>query len=215
METPHQNNDQDDKDAAWAVVHTPLDATELKRFCRDIERLLRINPMLNFTHWRQLDANRYTITGRNISQQPPFDFELVLTVRQLADGLQIDYNQGLKSRTTIIVEPTSQPAPNPQPECRSKLTITDYYAGLPMHERAQQLHLVDKSIEVWADAIQQYLIRWQQWSKYRLYRWYMRTVWLPMRPMGRRIVTVLLLVAVFELALVALGAAIYFLEYQA
>lgn len=59
--------------AAWAILHIPLNEAELKLFCQDIERLFRINPMLNFRKWQQIGPNRYYFTGQNISQQPPFD----------------------------------------------------------------------------------------------------------------------------------------------
>lgn len=61
--------------------------------------------MLNVRHWRFLDANRYFFVGQNISQPMPFDFELILTVRQLSNGLQIEYDQGVKSRTTFTIDP--------------------------------------------------------------------------------------------------------------
>jgi len=197
------------KDAAWAVLNTPLSVTELTQFCEDIERLYRINPLLNFHKWQALETDRYFFAGQNISQQPPFDFDLVLTVRQLANGLQVDYDQGLKTRTTFVIEPVSG-----QSFSRSRLTITDYYEGSPESERLQQLHLVDKSISAWATDLQRYLINWRKWSKYALWRWYMRQVWQPMKPMGRRITYILLWVTAFELTLVFLGATIYYLEYS-
>ncbi len=206
MDVKHQP-EQNGNDAAWAVLHTPLSVPELMQFCRDIERLFRINPMLNIRHWRNLETNRYLFSGQNISQPTPFDFDLVLTVRQLSNGWQIEYDQGVKSRTTFVIEPASD-----LPDCRSRLTITDYYDGLPENERLRQLHRVDKSISIWAHDLQRFLIRWHQWSKYRLWRWYMQRVWQPMKPMGRRITVILLWVTAAELALVLLGAAIYFLD---
>lgn len=209
--TAPESGKKNDTDAAWAVLHTPLSIIELKSFCRDIERLFRINPMLNFHKWQQLEENRYRFAGQNISQQPAFDFNLILTVRQLPEGLQIDYDHGLKSRTTLIIEPAADQSE--QTEYRSKLTIIDYYDGLPKNERAKHLHCVDKSISVWANDIQRYLYDWHRWSRFHLWRWYMQQVWQPMKPMGRRITTILLWVTLAELALISLGGAIYFLEY--
>ncbi|MCW5607716.1 MAG: hypothetical protein KIT26_06575 [Nitrosomonas sp.] len=209
MDVKHQPL-KNGNDAAWAVLHTPLSVPELTQFCHDIERLFRINPMLNVRNWQNLGNNRYFFSGQNISQQTPFDFDLVLTVRQLSNGLQIEYDQGVKSRTTFIIEPASG-----LPGCRSRLTITDYYDALPENERLQQLHRVDKSILIWAYDLQRFLIHWHRWSKYRLWRWYMQRVWQPMKPMGRRITVILLWVTAAELALVLLGAAIYFLDYAA
>lgn len=209
--TTSKPGEKSDADAAWAVLHTPLNATELKIFCRDIERLFRINPMLNFRNWQQLETDRYYFAGQNISQQPPFDFDLMLTVRQLPNGLQIDYDHGLKSHTTLIIESVTNPLE--QSGCHSKLTITDYYEGLTEEERTKQLRFVDKSISIWARDLQRYLITWQQWSQYRPWRWYMQHIWQPMKPMGRRITAILLWVTIIELALIFLGGAIYFLEF--
>jgi len=208
---PGKKNDTNDKDRAWAILHTPLGTAELTSFCRDIERLFRINPMLNFHTWQQLEANRYRFAGQNISQQPPFDFDFILTVRRLPEGLQIDYDHGLKSRTTLVIEPATDQSE--QTEYRSRLIITDSYDGLPENERAKHLHCVDKSISVWANDLQRYLLGWHQWSRFRLWRWYMKQVWQPMKPMGRRIATILVWVTLMELALIVLGGAIYFLEY--
>ena len=207
-----QSNKPDNHDAAWAIVQTPLNATELKLFCQDIERLFRINPMLNFRKWQQIGLSRYYFSGQNISQQPPFEFELIFTTQQLANGIQIDYEQGLKNRTTFIIESLS----NQHDESfknKSTLTITDFYDGVPEIERKQQLHRVDKSITAWANDLQRYLINWQKWSRFGLWRWYMRHMWQPMKPMGRRITAILFWVAFFELALILLGAAVYYLEY--
>ncbi|SEM69965.1 hypothetical protein [Nitrosomonas marina] len=199
------------QDAAWAILHTPLEAAELTLFCHDIERLFRINPMINFSTWHKTGLNRYHCTGQNISQQPPFNFELTFTVRHLPDGVQIDYEQGLKTRTTFVIEPVSPPQGSQHPG-QTKLTITDFYDGMSEDERKQCLHLVDKSITAWAGDLQQYLINWNKWSRYRLWRTYMQYVWQPMRPMGRRIVAILIWLTVFEMILILLGAAVYYLE---
>ena len=202
----------DNQDAAWVILYTPLDTAELKLFCQDIERLFRINPMLHFSIWQKIGTNRYYCMGQNTSQLPPFDFELTFTVKSLPAGIQIDYGRGLKTRTTFVIEPLSHPQEN-QPSCQTKLIITDFYDGLPEAERKQHLHLVDKSITVWAKELQYYLVNWKKWSRYWLWRAYMHYVWQPMKPMGRRIVAILIWLTAFELALIFLGAAVYYLEY--
>lgn len=202
----------DEQDAAWAILHTPMSEIELNQFCQDIERLFRINPMLNVEKWQALSPNRYYFAGQNISQKPPFDFELIMTVEQSPNNIQIHYEQGLKTRTTFVIEPVSSQQNATDPP-QSKLIITDFYGGLPEAERAQQLHEVDKSISVWANDLQQYLLNWKKWSQYGLWRWYMRHIWQPMKPMGRRITYILFWMTVVELAFIFLGTALYYLEY--
>ena len=193
------------EDAAWASINTPLSVDDLTVFCHDIERLYRINPMLEFQHFKSLGEQRYAYAGRNTSQETPFDFDYTFTVTELPDGLQIDYDQGIKSRTLFKIEPVSN---------GSKLTITDYYERLSVDEREQHLQEVDKSLVIWANYLQRFLITWSRWSRFGLWRWYMRRIWQPMKPTARRITYILLWISVVEIALIALGVAIYFVEYR-
>ncbi|MFQ5644714.1 MAG: hypothetical protein ACE5FQ_13605 [Thiogranum sp.] len=192
------------EDVAWASVETPLSVDALKTFCSDIERLYRINPMLEFRRWESKAANQFVFSGRNISQEQPFDFEFVLTVSALEDGVRIDYDSGIKSSTTVSIQPAGQ---------GSKLTITERYERLPAEQRNAHLHEVDKSLVIWAQYLQQYIDNWQRWSRFGLWRWYMRRVWQPMKPAGRRITYILLWITAVEIVLITLGAAIYFVEY--
>jgi hypothetical protein len=193
------------EDAAWAAVNTPLSVDELKTFCLDIERLFRINPMLEFKRFKSLGENRYAMNGRNISQDGSFDFDVSFRVSELDDGLRIDYDNGIKSSTVVSVEAALT---------GSKLTITDYYEGLPVKDREKHLDQVDRSLIRWAEYLQQFLVSWRRWSGWSLWRWYMRRVWQPMKPMGRRITYILLWVSAAEIALIALGVGIWFAEYR-
>lgn len=199
--------DESEKDAVWATINTPLTLQELEVFCQDIERLFRINPMLIFKQWTVLGSDCYRFSGQNISQEELFDFDVRLTVRRVPNGIHIDCQGSLKTSTTFTFEST----PNNSP-CQSKLTITDSYDGIPEADRKQQLHLVDKSITVWATYLQQYLQLWKKWSHIGIWRWYMHTIWQPMKPAGRRISYILLWIAAFELLLILLGALIYYMK---
>ncbi|MGW8247855.1 MAG: hypothetical protein ACWGOV_07060 [Acidiferrobacterales bacterium] len=193
------------EDAAWAAVNTPLSVDELKTFCLDIERLFRINPMLEFKSFKSLGNNRYAMVGKNISQEGSFDFDVSFNVSELDDGLKIDYDHGIKSSTVVSIEdaPTG-----------SKLTITDYYEGIPVKDREKHLDQVDRSLVRWAEYLQRFLVMWNRLHRWAPWRWYMRRVWQPMKPMGRRITYILLWVSAVEVALIALGAAIWFVEYS-
>jgi len=94
------------EDTAWVSIETPLDVESLMSFCQDTERLFRINPMLLFKSWQADDnnKNRFQFSGQNISQEEPFDFNLTLTVKKLADGIELRYQQGIKSSTTFKIE---------------------------------------------------------------------------------------------------------------
>ncbi len=198
-------------DAAWVSIETPLDVESLESFCQDVERLFRINPMLIFKNWQagDNDENRVQFSGQNISQEEPFDFDLTLTVRKLADGIEVNYQQGIKSRTTFKIEPLPDDS-----KWKSKLTITEIYAGMSEQDRKEQLHTVDRSLTVWGKYLQKYLHSWHRFSHFAPWRWYMKRVWQPMNPSGRRITYMLLWITAFEIALIGLGVAIYFLEYH-
>jgi len=193
------------EDAAWATINTPLTIDELKVFCADIERLLRINPMLEFSQWKKLAENQYHMAVRNTSQETPFELETELRVEHQDETITIHYSNGLKKKTMLKFEPSAQ---------GSRLTIIDDYAGVSEEERQGRLHEVDKSLTNWADYLQRFLITWQRWSRFVLWRWYMRRIWQPMKPMGRRITYILLWITLAEMALIALGVAIYFIEFR-
>ena len=142
------------EDAAWAAINTPLSADQLGEFCRDVERLFRINPMLEFKEFKSLGEDRYAMSGVNISQETPFEFEVSFRVTDLADGLKIDYDQGIKSSTVLKIEDAPQ---------GSKLTITDAYERLPVEDRDQYMNEVDRSIVRWAEYLQRFLIMWKRW----------------------------------------------------
>ncbi len=191
-------------DSAWASVITPLSVEALMEFCADAERLFRINPMLVFTKWEQTSDNCFSFSGQNSSQEKSFDFDFELCVSKLDDGYRFDYDKGVKSSTVIKIEAAEQ---------GSKLTITDHYDRLPASERESLLHEVDQSITIWAEYLQKFCISWNSWSRFAPWRWYMRSIWQPMKPTARRITYMLLWITVVEIALLALGAGVYFNEF--
>lgn len=201
---PDDSARPDLQDAAWASIQAPLDTSALQAFCLDIERLFRINPYLEFTCWEKRDENQYHFTGRNSSQEPAFEFALDLTVEPLPNGVVIHYAQGLKKSTTLLIESADK---------GSKLTITEDYSGSSEEERNARLREVDKSLTRWAGDLQSFLMSWNQWSWLPLWRLYMRHIWQPLKPTGRRIVYMFIWISIVEVALIALGAAIYWNEY--
>lgn len=195
----------DSKDAAWASVKTPLESKTLIEFCQDATRLLRINPYLEFESWESSGENCYRIQGRNLSSVPALNIDLELEAIPQSDGLRLNYRQGLKASTYFKVEAVDQ---------GSLLTIIEDYSSLPKHEREARIHEVDKSLVKWAEDLQAYLVRWKRWSRFAPWRWYMQWVWQPMKPSARRITYMLLWISAIEVTLIALGVAIYFVEYS-
>lgn len=193
------------QDAAWAAFNTPLDTASLLNFCNDVERLLRINPYLEFDKWESCDQNRFILHARNLSQTPAFAIELELQAEPQTNGVRLLYSRGLKSSTTFKIEDAAD---------GSRLTITEDYNAVSEDERRTRLGEVDKSLVKWAEDIQRYLVLWKRWSWLAPWRWYMQRVWQPMKPAARRIAYILLWISVFEVALIMLGVAIYFVEFR-
>ena len=193
------------ENSAWAEFRTPFNVEQLRAFCvDDVERLFRINPYLEFKKWQKIDANIYHVTGKNISHATPFEFEHDLTVAETDEGLRVDYKNSLKKSTLFKIEPY---------EKGSKLTIVDEYQDLSEDEAQARAGEVDKSLTIWAEYLLRYILTWKKWSWLAPWRWYMRRVWQPMKPISRRITYMLIWITVFEIALIALGTAIYFNEY--
>ena len=190
------------RDASWVIVDTPLSLPALREFCADIERLLRINPYLEFQRWQHTSADVIRATCRNLSNQQMVALDLRIE-RESDDAFALIYRAGIKARTRFVLEPAG---------AGSRLTITDDYAGLPPGEREQRLHEVDRSLTAWGWALHEYLRREERWGRYAPWRWYMRRLWLPMTPRARRIAYMLVLLAAAELVLILLVATIYWIE---
>lgn len=192
-------------DAAWAVINTPLSVEELKLFCQDTERLFRINPMLEFNAWERLSNDQYRMAVKNISQEEPFEVDVNISVQTNNDEIILSYSNGIKKYTTLKIEAS---------EYGSKLTITDTYDELSEEQHQTSMNEVDRSLVNWADYLQRFLITWNKWSKLGLWRWYMRRVWQPMKPAGRRVTYMLLWITLVEVALITLGVGVYISEFR-
>lgn len=190
------------RDAAWVTVPVPQDAGTLARLCRDVEALFRVNPYLYFSAWKQTGPARYHAEFENQSNQQKLtlDFEVVPGPGQ---GFSVHYAGGLKQRTIFTIESATD---------GSRLTITDDYEGLPAAERAARTAEADKSLHAWGVALRAYFVRLKRWSWLPGWRWYLRRVWVPMKPSARRIVWLLYLITVVEFFFFLFVLLIYLIE---
>ncbi|MDH5778164.1 MAG: hypothetical protein OEZ33_08130 [Gammaproteobacteria bacterium] len=191
--------------AAWVSFNVPMKLDELRVFSKDVERLFRINPHLEFSKWEKLTDKHFHVQGRNTSQQPAIEFDYEITVDDSDDELQVAYSDSLKKSTTFKLEPS---------DVGAKMTIVDEYHSLSEEEAKQREAEVDRSLQIWGEYLVRYILTWTKWSWLSPWRWYMTKVWQPMKPMARRITYALIWITVFEIALIALGAGIYFAEYS-
>ena len=140
---------------------------------------------------------------KNISQEQPFELDVEMDVEHQPDEIIVHYKSGLKKQTIFRIEPS---------EFGSKLTLIDEYRLVEPGSN-EKINEIDKSLVNWADYLQRYLVLWKKWSKHGWWRWYMKRIWQPMKPTGRRITYMFLWITVVEIALIALGAGIYLSEY--
>lgn len=188
-------------DAAWVAIDTSLTPAALAGFCRDVERLYRINPYLEFRRWRQIAPGAFAVSVRNLSNQR--DLELELKLEQVSErDFIVHYNRGVKRNTRFEIDATAG---------GSRLRITDDYSGAAVPDTAE----VDRSLHAWGVALREYLLRERRWGWCAPWRWYMRRVWVPMKPVARRITFLILMVTLAEIALIALVLAIYWAEHRA
>lgn len=190
-------------DAAWVVIESSMDVPALGHFCRDVERLYRINPYYEFRAWRNAGQDRVDIDLRNLSTKR--DFTAQLSIERASDlDFTVHYDCGIKRATRFEIEASPS---------GSRLRITDDYgdAGTDPHLDTEA---VDRSLHAWGVALRDYLGREQRWAGYAFWRWYMRHVWLPMKPAARRITFIILMVALAEIMLIALVMAIYWIEHR-
>ena len=192
----------DNRDAAWVTIETPLAADALLAFCReDVERLFRINSMLRFAKWLRIAENEHHVHFQNLANDR--ELETGLNVQMLEDGLRVDYDNGLKTATVFRVEAA---------DGRARLVVTDDYSGTPVEERQARTDEVDPSLVQWGHDLHRYLARWNRWSRLAPWRWYMTRFWQPMTPLARRVVFLLIVITAMEFAVFLMVLAIFVLE---
>lgn len=196
--SPAQNRD----DAAWMTIETPFDGAALRSFLDDVERLYRINPMLEFDEWRQDGENCFRLSAKNLSNGRRL--ETFLNVSRNKDGLMVCYSDGLRRSTYFRIED--------RPDGGANLIVTDDYSGTSIEEREARIDEVDKSLVQWGRALHQYLHQWKRWSWVPGWQIYMRRVWQPMKPMARRITFILLVVTAAEFVVFLFFFTIFRLE---
>jgi len=192
----------DVSDAAWARVPTQFNPEELVQEIADAEVLLRLNPYYYFKKFRRIDPDTFHLEFENQSNQQQVEVD-VDVVRGPGSGMTLNYRQGIKRRTILTIEPTPQ---------GSTLVLTDDYSGTPEAERKQREPEIDKSLLAWAEALRIYFVRLKRYSGIPGWRGYMRRLWIPMKPSGRRIVWLLYLITMVEFAFFCFVVLIWWVE---
>ena len=197
-----ENSPQGSEDAAWVTIETPFEAAKLRSFLEDVERLYRINSLLVFEELRQTGDNQYFLKAKNLSNGKLI--ETSLDLEPADDGITVRYSHGLRNATTFRVEA--------QPDGTAKLVVTDDYSGASLTEREARIDEVDKSLVQWGRSLHRYLQQWKRWSWVPGWKFYMRRIWQPMKPMARRIAFLLIVITVAEFVIFLFVFTIFWLE---
>jgi hypothetical protein len=200
---PAQDENGDpNKDSAWVTIETPFDLEGVTGFLNDVERLFRINSQLIFEDWQSLGDEKYRFTAKNLSNEKTTTTEF--RASREADTLTVAYQGGLKTTTTFHLQS--------KPDGTAELIVTDDYSGTPLDERQSRVEEVDKSLTQWGRDLRFYLLTWKKWAWFPGWKWYMRRVWQPMRPMARRICYLLIMVTLLEFIAFLMIFTIFWLE---
>ena len=202
MSEPSQQAAEEDK--AWVIIQTPLQIEELQSFCSHPEILYRINPYLEFVQWRQTAPGYFHVELRNLSNNREV-VDDVMVERESSNVFRVRYQGGIKRYTEFRLEPLAD---------GSRLTITDDYGKLSAADRHRCEAEVDKSLPAWGHALQVFFQRWKRWRWMAPWRWYMRRVWMTMKPSSRRVVWMLYLITVVEFFFFLFVLLIYLIEQR-
>lgn len=188
------DREDEDRDAAWVLVPTPLSRDQLQGQLQNLERILRLNSGIDIHEWQPLAEDRVRLRGHNLTNDCP----LLVEIRLYPDpnGWHLEYSDGLKTETRLAIEAGTGNS--------AQLRITDDYSGHPLEERRARLAEVDRSLPLWGRDLARYFRAWNRWSWFPPWRWFMDLVWIPMRPLARRITRLILWISLGELLLLFL-----------
>lgn len=184
-----------DLDVATAETRLPIAPTAVVSFLGDVERLLRLNPLLAIERWEREDGG-FRLVARNESNGCAV--EVALRVEAADDGLTLRYGQGIKRSTRL----TAEPAPE-----GTRLVVTEYYPRIvdPQDPRVAE---VDKSLVPWVAAIRRHLLARRRWGWLPGWRWWNERLMPSMAPRNRRIVRLILWLSAIEFVVFILMVAV-------
>ncbi|MBE9516625.1 MAG: hypothetical protein IME93_06570 [Proteobacteria bacterium] len=190
----------DSGDAAWVTIKSELTTDQVMRVASDIEVIFRLNPYYYIESW-EAQGDSFKVNYKNNSNNQTV--EQSFTVTRKPNELEINYENDIKNKTVLKIEPDGS---------GSVLTLIDDYSHLTGAEREQRSDEADKSQQKWGEAIYTYLARIKKWSWLPGWQTYMRRVWMPMNPSGRRVVFMLSVIAIAQFAFFILILGVWVLE---
>jgi hypothetical protein len=159
-------------------------------FLTDVERLLRLNPLLVVECWMPEGPGRFRLIARNESNEQLVDTPV--DIEADGRGLTLRYASGLKQATRLRVEAVPE---------GTRLIVTEHYPRLE-HAQDPRVVEVDKSLVPWVAAIRGHLLRRARWGRlpliFAVWQWWHEGVMLSMAPRNRRIVRLIVWLSAIE-----------------
>lgn len=177
-------------DLASAETLLPLAPGSVAAFLADVDRLLRLNPLLVIERWQPEGPGRFRLVARNESNEQLIDTPV--DIEEDEWGLTLRYASGLKQATRLRVEPAPE---------GSRLVVTEHY---PRIEDAQDPRVVevDKSLVPWVAVLRRHLLQRASWGRlpliFPVWQWWHEGVMLSMAPRSRRIVRLIVWLSAIE-----------------
>ncbi|MBI4996300.1 MAG: hypothetical protein HZC22_05250 [Rhodocyclales bacterium] len=179
-------------DLASAETVLPLAPNSVAAFFADVDRLLRLNPLLAIERWAPEGPGRFRLVARNESNEQLIDTPV--DIEEDERGLTLRYASGLKQATRLRVEPAPE---------GTRLFVTEHY---PRIEDAQDPRVVevDRSLVPWVAALRRHLLSRARWGRlpliFPVWSWWSEGIMLSMAPRNRRIVRLIVWLSAIEFA---------------
>ncbi len=202
-QSPTNSSDEQASDIAKVTVETPLGSAELVALCRNVERMLRINSLMEFEALMPEGEGAYRLKAKNLSNGK--DIDTLIKAQNLPDGLLLTYETGIKNTTSFRAVPVDE-------EGRANLVVVDDYSDTPEEERRARMDEVDQSIISWGRDFNRYFRHWAKWSWLAPWRWYMNGPWLTMKPSARRVSYLISMITLAEFVMFLMVFVIFWLE---
>ncbi len=194
------------QDAAWARADIPLSAQETFAFLADIERLFRLNPLLEISSWQQQTGinGACRLEALNESNGCAYAVGIAITGVIHDQAITLLYDRGIKASTELRIEPAGE---------GSSLTITEHYHPLE-NQDDQRFKEVDRSLVPWLAAIRGHIAGLARYGWLPGYRWWVGRFMPGMPPRQRRMVRMMVWISLLEFIVFLCVATIFWLERQ-
>lgn len=192
----------------WVTVEIPAPPGEVLALCRDLARLLRLNPHLDIRTYEEtpgpfVPGKRYRLHALN--EMTGIERGLALSLEAVwEDGFRLAYSEGLKHALEVRAAPLAGGC---------ALTLREHYRPADPPDNAAQLAEVDRSITPWGVSVRRHVLGMRRWGRIAPYRW-ARRFWLGMRPRERRIARLVTWITALEFVVFLFVFAIFWIERQ-